>query len=466
MKVIIFGAGNYYQKRKEQLRSFSNIEIIAFADNNEDLWDKRIDHIIVISPDSLKTQLYDIILIMSIYSCQIFKQLLSLGVDECKIMEWERLCARQRQGNIKLFCSNRNRKVLIISQELNYDGGSLTAIYAARALKKQGTFVVLSVPGGNSGLINEVVCENIPVVTDSALPYIFEMEKKWIEQFDVVIVNLLTMVESACEISHSCPVLWWIHESVLVYEALIKKSIRLLNDKFENINIYAVSGIAQNNFNNYVVQAVEKILMLGIPDTADSLKPMVKKDKKMIFAIIGTVHKSKAQDIFLRAAMDAKEMNEAAEFWIIGKMFDDDYCKNIKEQAGKLESVKVLGEMTREELENLYCDIDVVVCSSHEETLSMTIVEAMMEGKMCITTDHTGIANYIQDGVNGFIVPVNNSKALTEKIEWIILNRHKANEMRQAARKTYEENFTMDIFGKNLETALNETILEWKKNRC
>ena len=189
-----------------------------------------------------------------------------------------------------------------------------------------------------------------------------------------------------------------------------------------------------------------------------------KQGDKLVFAIVGTIHRCKAQDIFLKAALDMREM---AEFWIIGKLLDDDYCNNIRikvEEAGS-DSIKLLGEMTRAELEAVFADIDVVVCASLEETLSMTIVEAMMYEKICITTDNTGIAEYIHDGVNGFVVPVNDTDTLKMKMNWIIANRKEAEKIRKAARKTYEENFTMEVFGKNLELALDETVYAWQANR-
>ena len=60
MKVIIFGIGNYYREQKEMLDSIDDIEIIAFADNNVSLWNKKVDEIIVISPSLIPTFEYEI----------------------------------------------------------------------------------------------------------------------------------------------------------------------------------------------------------------------------------------------------------------------------------------------------------------------------------------------------------------------------------------------------------------------
>lgn len=124
--------------------------------------------------------------------------------------------------------------------------------------------------------------------------------------------------------------------------------------------------------------------------------------------------------------------------------------------AFDISSVKILGELDREEIDNLFSDIDVLVCTSLEETLSLTVVEAMMYGKICITTDTTGVAEYVRDGVNGFVIPCNNVNALREKMEWIIDNINKLESIKINARKTYEKYFNMDVFGENLTNALSD----------
>ena len=195
-------------------------------------------------------------------------------------------------------------------------------------------------------------------------------------------------------------------------------------------------------------------MTLGIPDKATTVKQR-NQNKKTVFAIIGSVYSLKAQDIFLQA-VSMLEHRDKLEFWIIGKMYDTNYCQSIREMAASINCVKILGELTRTEIGNLFSDIDILVCASHEETLSMTIVEAMMYGKICIVTDTTGVAEYMEDKINGFVIPCNNPNALRKKMEWIIHNKNKLNTIEDNARKTYEIYFNMETFGKNLKNALSE----------
>ena len=382
------------------------------------------------------------------------------------------MCIRDRvQEGIKFFNpSSHNTKkcrkrVLIITQKIDYSGGTLAAVYAAMALKDRGMLVVLSAPDGNKTLINEMTGEGITVSICSSLPYIFEQHKKWIQEFDIVIVNLFTMIECAYEVIPFRPVLWWIHEASLIYELMHRKMPYISNKVYTDaINIYAVSEIAQQNFNVKYDNLIKNTLKIGIPDTSSHENINKKHDKKMIFAIIGAIHSLKLQHIFLYAAMAIND-NEKIEFWIIGKSYDDEYFEKVMSMSAAMSSVRMFGEMSRADIRKAFADIDVCVCASSEETLSMSIIEGMMYGKVCITTSNTGIAAYIQNGVNGFVIPSDNAVALAETMQWIIDSSDQAEEIGKAARKTYEKYFTLKVFGEKLEEILDETEKKWK-DKC
>lgn len=465
MKAIVFGCGNYYQEQKERLRSFGEIEIAAFTDNNPALWDKDVDGVKVIPPHSIPSIGHDKVIIVSTYVCAIYGQLLEMGVEEDRIIVWDRFFKESMKDGMRVLEAGNDegmgKKVLIVSQELTYDGGAMAAVYAAMAANGMGMAAVLCIPGGNKKLIDEVYRQGITVAVCPALPYIFEGRQEWIRQFDAVIVNLLTMAESACEISRIRPTLWWIHEVRSIYGLVMRSSTAFMDMlEISKINIYAVSGIAGRNFNAMIGDFAKKTLTLGIPDMARASRTE-RKNKKMIFAIVGSIERRKAQDLFVEAAKMLGDECES-EFWIIGRLFDADYSRKIKEMAEDNDAVKILGELTREEIDALYPGIDVIVCASHEETLSITVIEGMMHGKACITTENTGIAEYIENGVNGLVIPCNDALTLAEKMRQLIGNRDGAEKMGAAARKTYEKYFTMETFGKNLEKALAETKAEWE----
>ena len=314
-------------------------------------------------------------------------------------------------------------------------------------------------PGGNRKLVRETVQKGINIVISPSLPNLHKEELFWIWQFDIVLINVFQMIRCAVEISNLKPVLWWIHEPSDVFMEISKRfSGYICEAKIARANIYAVSSIAQKNFNRYFPKRIKKILGFGIPDE-NGTEVRIKKCQKITFSIIGSVIPRKAQDILVQAiALLSDEEKKEAEFWIIGAIGENEYGKKIKEAAVREPSIKILGELTRCEINKRYEDIDVVLCPSLEEPMSIAIMEGMMHGKVCVVADIVGMADYIVDGVNGFLCKTKDYVELSKKIKWIISQRNDMTKIRLKARKTYEKYFTMDIFANKLEEAVEDTI--------
>lgn len=66
------------------------------------------------------------------------------------------------------------------------------------------------------------------------------------------------------------------------------------------------------------------------------------------------------------------------------------------------------------------CDAQVFVLSSDYEGLSNALLEAMMMGIPCISTDCAGSDEYIEGGVNGLLIPVGDTDALTQAVRRLL----------------------------------------------
>ncbi len=459
MKVIIWGTGKFYQNRKDELAEFHQIEIIAFCDNDNALWGKTMDGIFIIPPNKIKSLVYDAILIMNIYEKEVQLQLLTMGIQEKQIIYWESFRAQILSGKRRVFYGkatrkNSDKRILIISKYLTYDGGSVVAVYAAMALLSKGYEVVLAIPDGEPKFIEEITNDDITVAICPALPYVFDKEKEWIKEFNFVLVNVFPMMQSAYASALLCPTVWWIHEATEIYGKVMDKPWnKVEEDKLCKLNIYAVSNPAKSNFNKLFSRQIKEILHYGIPDMSLKGLGVGKRQPKMIFAMIGTVCYGKAQDIFVEAIRHLN-CNDRVEFWIIGYWDNGRFCEDLAQICRSISSIKVFGVLTREEIYRVFPKIDVVVCVSREDSLPIVMTEGMMFGKVCIASDKTGTADYIHDGVNGFVVPVEKVGALKRRMEWMINNIEKLNEIGKKARETYEKYFTIEEFGNNLEKVL------------
>jgi len=78
---------------------------------------------------------------------------------------------------------------------------------------------------------------------------------------------------------------------------------------------------------------------------------------------------------------------------------------------------------------------DVLIFPSLFEGFGLAITEAMSQGIPVITTAHTAGPDIIDDGVDGFIVPIRSAEAIAEKLELLARDRERLRAMKISARK-------------------------------
>lgn len=84
---------------------------------------------------------------------------------------------------------------------------------------------------------------------------------------------------------------------------------------------------------------------------------------------------------------------------------------------------------------------DVMVLCSRSETFSLAALEAMAMNRPVVHADLGGAAEMITPGHNGFLFPVGDTTALTDRLQ-SLANRRLASAMGMNARRTVEERFS------------------------
>jgi len=465
MRIIIFGTGAYYFKMQEL---FNKEEIVAFIDNDKNKWNKKINNIQIFPPSYINGFSYDIIVIMARQKDIMIKQLINeFGIEESLILDYESYCeySVKNKASCELIthyrensvCINKNKKkILILTYMLNYTGSSLAAFYAALALIEKEYDVSIATWKVDTGFVNEITKKGVTVYIQELIEFCAWEQISWIEQFDFVIINTLPILRIIKELINRIPIMWWIHESKIEYEYLDKRIIEYIDNL--NIETYVVSDVALRTFHQYFNRLNANVLHYGIPDKGYDNTQFIKREK-LVFAVIGGISSVKAQDIILQAIMHlTQEDRNKCEVWLIGVCpTESKFGLSVLKQVEMIPEVRWLGELNREEIEKIYKKIDVVVVPSRQETLSIVATEAFMYGKILIASNVVGIVKYIEHKKNGCIFENENVADLTEKISWVLNNKNSLKSISLRARQTYNEHFTLDIFGERLEEIIRKS---------
>ena len=466
VKAIIWGIGKEYKKRKEELCSSCNI--IAYTDNDYMLWGTSVDGVGVIAPDSISKYRYDVIIICTTkYRFEIRNQLLEMGISVKKVAFIDYYLLRSKRGEItylndSVIEGKRKKSVLIVTTDMNYNGGKLAAVYAAQALISRSYKVLMIAPSVNVRLQKEMVSRGIPLAIVPALLNPGEDELEISKKYDAVIVNVYQNIIPACEYSKLRPTLWWIHESRKLIDITNNEfAMYAQKSRFEELNVKAVCKNVRENMLSVWSDLEIGIMSYGIPDFFVEQKNAV-HEKKIVFAVVGHIEYRKGQDIFAKAV---KEYNKictvGAEFWIIGSN-EGDFFSNVMSIAQNTDNIYYKGELSREELEKIYPDIDAVVCTSRQEGMPIVVNEGLMNRKVCIVADTAGDNDKIEEGINGFFFHGENIEELAQKMKYVAEHFAELDSVRDHARKTYLENYSLDAFADRLEDAVDETIRTYK----
>lgn len=167
--------------------------------------------------------------------------------------------------------------------------------------------------------------------------------------------------------------------------------------------------------------------------------------QQMTFFMLSRLLKSKGVQEYLEAARMIKERYPSVRFCILGKYESTMQDAVEKEYIEKFISDEIVERFEEtSDVRPYYQDCSVYVLPSYREGTPRTVLEAMAMGRPIITTDTQGCRETVEDGVNGFLVPVKDSDALAEKMELFIYNSELVEKMGKKSRDLAMEKFDVN----------------------
>jgi len=110
-----------------------------------------------------------------------------------------------------------------------------------------------------------------------------------------------------------------------------------------------------------------------------------------------------------------------AKFLVLEKGSQEELLKQLAQSLGVAESVIFVGRVPADELPRYVASADIYVSTSLSDAgLAASTAEAMASGLPVIITDFGDNRKWVEDGVNGFIVPLKAPEALASKIIYLL----------------------------------------------
>ena len=160
----------------------------------------------------------------------------------------------------------------------------------------------------------------------------------------------------------------------------------------------------------------------GVNTTKFHPMPRSAVSDKITFAFIGRLLYDKGLKEYTQAAAMILKKHPNAMFWIIGEI-DNGNPAAIKIQDLKRwlikEKIEYLG--FQENIREYISLSDCIVLPSYREGIARSLTEAMAMGKPVIACDAAGSREAVENGKNGYLVPIKDEMALAQAMEKFIL---------------------------------------------
>lgn len=441
VRIAIVGTGKFYQK---YVNRFMDCNLVALFDNSAQKQGSVLDGFRIEPVERIINYSYEYVAVLVNDSEKIVNQLTELGVNKDKIITCNPSGKFSEFRKVKsLFTKNQNADVLLISHEMNLRGAPLMLYELGVILKELGISIeVASVQKGD--LLQYYKNQDINVLTYDDFNFSDTEITNYFGKYKLVIANTLALSSLVNDlVNANINVTWWLHEEWSAYD-ILKPSSGYDWGK-NNLRVFAVGNRAISAFYDFYGdnKTVENF-QWGIPERC---KDYTTPHDKVVFAIIGEVIYIKGQDLLFDISNNLdEELLNKVEFWVIGKI-NEDY----QEKLNALANVKVLGEIDHDDLLELFSSIDVVLSLSRNDTMPVVLVEGMMEKKIIMTSTGTGVADYIDNHVNGIVFQSENILQLCDEIRWILHNADMWDSLRNNAFQLYLNNFSVEHFKKEVK---------------
>ncbi len=205
-----------------------------------------------------------------------------------------------------------------------------------------------------------------------------------------------------------------------------------------------------------------------IPDISIFSKEKLRRiagipDESKVILGAGCLHPQKGFQYLIEALKLLHQSGNKVHLVITGGGDPKPY-QDISQSCGVSGYVHFTGH--RDDVRELMYGADIFVLSSIDEGLPNVVLEAMSVGTPVVAALAGGTDEIIDDGVNGFTVPVMDSFKIAEKVKILLENENLRKQFGAEGLNRVRKNFTMEVMVDSLNELFIKSVYESNRTSC
>ena len=375
----------------------------------------------------------------------------------------EELLAKIDNDNLFVYLGNGvsledsvEKRVVLFTHKVERAGAPCVLLDMARVYRELG-YQVFLISHEDGEFSNDIINAGINYIYYEKYPDDLEWLKIIGEVFPTIVMNtilLIYIVEFLAPFAEK--ILWWIHEAEMVIEGW--SDVLMKMPKPPALKILAASPLIQKNLRDYA--GIESELLNFYVEDVPCKSVSCKKDVINIFNV-GNINGNKGQDVLAKAydlLDDETKAKSQLFFCTCNDYVKKELALSILDYVDAHENVHIMEGMPKDELYEVYEEMDIIVVASYYESTSAVAVEGMMKERLCICTETCGVCEYLEDGQSVLMFKRGDVVGPSKVLHKAINHYDELENMKKNGRVIYEQVYTKEIFRKKLQELMQDEL--------
>jgi len=303
--------------------------------------------------------------------------------------------------------------------------------------------------------------------------YLPAIARKEVKQFDIIHIHdhrtLLAAIIHHYAKKYNIPYVLQAHGSLTTFfqkgwlkkifdviwgYRILKDASRVIAITKEEVEQYKSMGISKDKI-EIIPHGIDISEFDNLPQSGEFRRKYGLNGNQRIIFYLGRIHKTKGLDLLNKAFADLSKEIDNARLVIAGP--SDGYLSPLRQLIKELhigEKVIITGPLYEMEKLEAYVDADICVLPSSYEIFGMTILEACACGTPVVLTDRCGIAEAIDSGQAGLVVPYDKEQ-LKQAIQHMLGDDRMRLQFSEKGKLLVREKFNCERMVKQIESLYN-----------